>query len=232
MNGVGVKTAFDASAQTYDRARRQLIPCFDEFYATALARIPFSPDASFRVLDLGAGTGLLSYFVAGRFPRARITLMDISAAMLNKARERFAGAEEGLEFVVADYAEGFDGEFEVVVSALSIHHLADDRKARLFRNIHAHLADGGLFINADQVLGSSPETERVYRTEWLRQVRDKGVSEMDLTAALGRMQEDRMTTLESQLNWLEEAGFRSVNCWYKHYSFVVYSGVKGRVGGS
>jgi hypothetical protein len=27
-----IKQVFDKSAQTYDRARRQLIPCFDEFY--------------------------------------------------------------------------------------------------------------------------------------------------------------------------------------------------------
>lgn len=46
-SGVAVKTVFDLSAQTYDCARWQLIPCFDEFYGTALALIRFSPGASF-----------------------------------------------------------------------------------------------------------------------------------------------------------------------------------------
>ncbi|MEK7248179.1 MAG: hypothetical protein AAB092_06865 [Chloroflexota bacterium] len=30
----GVKEAFDAAATTYDALRRQLIPCFDDYYGT------------------------------------------------------------------------------------------------------------------------------------------------------------------------------------------------------
>jgi tRNA (cmo5U34)-methyltransferase len=49
-----------------------------------------------------------------------------------------------------------------------------------------------------------------------------GVGEGDLSAALTRMKEDRMSTLEEQRAWLEEAGFREVGCWYKDCSFAVY----------
>jgi tRNA (cmo5U34)-methyltransferase len=40
------------------------------------------------------------------------------------------------------------------------------------------------------------------------------------------MKEDRMATLGSQLRWLEEAGFREVDCWYKSYNFAVFGGHK------
>lgn len=86
-----VKTAFDEAAQTYDRARRQLIPCFDDFYGTALALIPHQPQANFRVLDLGAGTGLLSFLVARKFPMARITLLDISQESWARPRNGLPG---------------------------------------------------------------------------------------------------------------------------------------------
>lgn len=227
MSMAAVKTAFDEAAQTYDRARRQLIPCFDDFYGTALALIPPQPQASFRVLDLGAGTGLLSFLVAKKFPQARITLLDISSEMLGKAKKRFADMEERLEFVAGDYADGFAGRFEVIISALSIHHLSDPQKIKLFKNIHKALPAGGIFINADQVLGPTPPIEQVYHETWLRQAQALGVSATDLTAALERMKADRMAPLASQLAWLQEAGFNPAHCWYQHHRFAVFSGQKG-----
>ena len=227
MSMAAVKTAFDEGAQTYDRARRQLIPCFDDFYTTALALIPHQLQADFRVLDLGAGTGMLSLLIAKKFPQAKITLLDISLEMLGKAREWFAGMEERLEFVAGDYANGFAGQFEVVISALSIHHLPDTDKITLFKNIHDALPDGGIFINADQILGPTPDIEQVYHETWLRQIRDLGVSDTDLNAALERMKADRMAPLDSQLIWLQEAGFSSVHCWYQNHRFAVFSGQKG-----
>lgn len=227
MSMAAVKTAFDEGAQTYDRARRQLIPCFDDFYSTALALIPHQPTANFRVLDLGAGTGLLSFLVARKFTKARITLMDISQEMLGKARERFIGMEERVEIIAGDYADGFAGEFDVVISALSIHHLADADKIKLFKNIYDALPDGGKFINADQILGPTPQIEQLYQETWLRQARDLGVSDTDLNAAMKRMQADKMSPLDSQLGWLQQAGFSSVHCWYQNHRFAVFSGQKG-----
>lgn len=228
MSMPAVKAGFDEGAETYDRARRQLIPCFDDFYGTALALIPQQPQANFRVLDLGAGTGLLSFLVGKKFTKAGITLMDISQEMLGKAGERFIGMEERLEFIAGDYADGFAGEFDVVISALSIHHLADADKIKLFKNIYEALPDGGIFINADQILGPTPQIEQMYQETWLRQARDLGVSDTDLNAAMKRMQADKMSPLDSQLGWLQQAGFSSVHCWYQHHRFAVFSGQKGK----
>jgi tRNA (cmo5U34)-methyltransferase len=230
MYSDSVKTAFDQAAQTYDRARRQLIPCFEDFYGTVLALMPYPSEAAFRVLDLGAGTGLLSWFVARQFPNAHLTLLDISAPMLDKARERLAGLAGRCHFIVADYAERLQGEFEVVVSALSIHHLTDAHKAMLFDYVYTVLTPGGVFINADQVLGATPAIDRCYRDNWLRQVRLRGVSEMDLQAALERMREDRMAPLDAQLSWLREAGFEAVHNAFQQDSFVVFTGRKGAHG--
>ena len=112
----------------------------------------------------------------------------------------------------------------MIVSALSVHHLEEPDKRVLFVNVYEALVDGGLFVNADQVLGPTPEIEKVYRQSWLRQVRERGVAEDDLASALARMEEDKMSTLDAQLGWLKGIGFQAVNCWYKNYSFAVYSG--------
>src|SRR5271167_4060784 len=99
---VAVKDAFGLTAREYDRARRQLVPCFDDFYRSAVEALPFAPNAAPEILDLGAGTGLLSGFIAAAFPHARLTLLDIAPEMLDRARERFVGYRVPVQFVIGD----------------------------------------------------------------------------------------------------------------------------------
>jgi tRNA (cmo5U34)-methyltransferase len=215
--------AFPLTAPTYDQDRARLIPCFGRFYARAVELIPAGAKT---LLDLGAGTGLLSAFVRARLPYARLHLMDISGAMLDQARHRFDG-DERVTFEVADYAEAeLPGALCAVVSALSIHHLDDEAKRLLFKRIHAALKPGGVFVNAEQVLGPTASVEARYRSEWLDRVRQLGASDRQIEESLFRQQADRCAPVEDQLAWLREAGFADADCWFKDGRFAVMAGTK------
>jgi tRNA (cmo5U34)-methyltransferase len=222
----GLKRAFDSGAQNYDSARRRLVPCFDDFYREAIELVPFERDAEFDVLDLGAGTGLFAALLAYSFPGARITLVDVSNEMLARARERLGPGGARFQFVERDYADGrgLGGPYDAVVSALSIHHLADDDKRALLGRVHEALKPGGVFVNADQVRGETDAMERRSHARWLERVRELGVSDRDLAQARERMKFDRPATVSAQLEWLREAGFREVACSYRNLIFAVYSG--------
>ena len=225
---MAITDAFDRAAPSYDALRRLLIPCFDDFYEAALVLLGDAAGKAPRVLDLGAGTGLLAARVLERFPEARLTLVDLSEGMLAQARSRFEGAPPGqVSMVAADYTAGdLGGPYDAVVSALSIHHLEDPAKRALFRHILAALRPGGVFVNADQAAGPTLARDALYRALWLQAVRAAGVSEADLAAARERMTHDRLSPLAAQLGWLEEAGFAEVDCGFKQWSFVVYAGVR------
>src|SRR5271168_967540 len=131
-----VREAFAASADTYDRARRKLVPCFDDFYRTALELLPFKPDDRFEVLDLGAGTGILSAMIAEAFPKSRLTLFDVTPEMLTIARARLKPLGKRVRFVTADFASASQSQsWDTVVSALAIHHLPDSGKRHLFGDV-------------------------------------------------------------------------------------------------
>lgn len=223
---VGIKNAFNKGAKDYDLARKQLIPCFENFYGTALDLINFEKK-NIKVLDLGAGTGLFSYFVAEKIPSADYTLIDLSDQMLNEARNRFSKLKIKINYLNQNYAnDRIEGKFDLIISALSIHHLTEEEKEKLFSKLYSILNVNGLFINADQVLGQTEFIENSYKNNWLKQVRKNGVSETSLNDALERMKEDKMSTLQKQLQWLNNNNFKDVNCWYQNQSFVVYSGKK------
>jgi tRNA (cmo5U34)-methyltransferase len=222
-----IKDAFGLTAREYDRARRQLVPCFDDFYRSAVESLPFPPDAAPEILDLGAGTGLLSGFIAAAYPKARLTLLDIAPEMLERARERFAAYRERVEFITGDLAAlRITRSYDAIVSALAIHHLEDDGKRRLFGTIYSALKTGGVFVNAEQIAGSTPAIDRRYHENWLRRVRELGVSEADLAAALERMKFDHSATVEDQLEWLKAARFTEVDCPYKDGMFAVMTATK------
>jgi len=121
---------------------------------TALELLPFGADERFELLDLGAGTGLLSVMIAEAFPNARLTLFDLTPEMLTIARQRLKPLGKRVKFVTADFAKAVSSKsYNAVVSALAIHHLPDSGKRHLFADIFKYLTSGGVFINADQVAG-------------------------------------------------------------------------------
>jgi len=206
-----VRKALAADAESYDRARRKLVPCFDDFFRTARELLPFGGDDRFELLDLGAGTGLLSAMIAEAFPNA----------------ERLKPLGKRVKFVTADLAKAAPSKpFDAVVSALAIHHLPDSGKRHLFVDIFRYLTPGGAFINADQVAGESAAIDERARQMWIKRARELKVSERDLNAALMQMKQDMPATVGQQLAWLREAGFAEVSCSYRNLIFAVLSGNK------
>jgi tRNA (cmo5U34)-methyltransferase len=210
---------FDAQAEQYEAPRRRLVPPFDDFYGTAVEALDLIGAPPKRVLDLGAGTGMLSARVAAAHPGAELTLLDGAPAMLDRARELLG---DRVETVVADLRGPLPGGgYCAVVSALAIHHLEDADKRALFARVRDALAPGGVFVNADQVTGPTPPLDDRYRAWHEARARAAGSSDEEWAGAEERMAFDRCADVGSQLAWLRDAGFGDVDCLFKHYRFAV-----------
>ncbi len=91
------------------------------------------------VLDFGAGTGLITSRIAPLVKR--VVAVDTSQAMLDKLRSK-PELKDRVEIVCRDLlAEPLDERFDLIVSAMTMHHVEDT--AALLRSFHRHLQDGG-----------------------------------------------------------------------------------------
>ena len=171
------------NASTYDSERRRLVPCFDDFYGTVAELVVRCCPQSPRILDLGAGTGLLTAAIVDRVPAAQIHLLDASAEMLARAETRLADRHPQVH-VQSLSADLPGGPFDAVVSALAIHHLDDAGKRDLYARILKALAPGGLFINAEQVSGRSGRVQALLEDTHLDGARALGSSESEIARAV------------------------------------------------
>ncbi len=218
-----VRNKFNEAAQEYDQQRRKLIPCFDDFYQVSVS-LADAPATSPEILDLGAGTGLLSSLLLLKYPDAKITLIDISEKMLEIAKTRLKEFAN-VSYVLADYTHFLSpGKYDLILSALSIHHLEDAQKFGLYKNTYSNLKKNGLFINADQVLGGTPFIDSLYKNDWKKKVEASGLSKAEIESAYERTKLDKMSGLDMQIDWLRQIGFSDADCVYKYFNFVVLYG--------
>jgi tRNA (cmo5U34)-methyltransferase len=131
------------------------------------------------VLELGTGTGETALRVLARHPATRWTGIDASEAMLNRAGERLPAADLRLARLEDPLPEG---PFDLVISALAVHHLDAEGKRGLFERV-AGVTDA--FVLGDVVV---PER------------REDAVIEIDGVY-------DLPSSVAEQFSWLREAGF-------------------------
>jgi tRNA threonylcarbamoyl adenosine modification protein (Sua5/YciO/YrdC/YwlC family) len=176
---------FDAS--TYVDAIRADVPAYD-IVQDEVARA--SGDAAHRILDLGTGTGETAGRVLARHPDASLVGLDENERMLAVARDRLPAERVSLRAGrIEDPLP--EGPFDLVTSALCVHHLDGQGKADLFARVRNALSPGGLFVMGDVVV---PE--------------DPAAATTPLTPGY-----DRPSPLDDQLRWLADAGLEPRVAW-------------------
>jgi SAM-dependent methyltransferase len=109
-----VRGFFDRLADGWDERVRPDAPEHLVALAAAVAHLDAPPD---HILDLGTGTGAGALWLAREYPRARVTGVDISEAMIERARAKLSPKLSArVDFLVGD-AERLpfaDGSFDLV----------------------------------------------------------------------------------------------------------------------
>lgn len=104
-----------------------------------------TPDAA-RILDLGCGAGNFSLKLSQSFRFTHISLVDLSANMLDRAVERLQPTGAEIRAMQSDIRD-LDlepGSLDLIVAAAVLHHLRSEAEwAAVFHRLHAALRPGG-----------------------------------------------------------------------------------------
>jgi L-threonylcarbamoyladenylate synthase len=143
-----------------------------------------------RLLELGTGTGETAARLLDRHADAVLVGVDESDGMLAAARERLPA--DRVELRVSRLQDDLPGgPFDLVASALCVHHLMPDEKRDLFARVREALEPGGRFVLADVVVPIDPADATTSLTPGF----------------------DHPDSLADQLDWLTAVGFRTHVAW-------------------
>jgi len=221
-----IKEQFNNSAEKYDKRRKTIIPCFDDFYYRSVSLLKFYKENFVNIVDLGAGTGLLTKVIFEMYPNAYFTLIDISANMLKIANERFNGLEK-FKFLECNYVEDIPtNNCDLICSALSIHHLEQDEKQKLYKNVYSKLIENGCFINLDVFIAKSEKINILYNSWWYNYVKNSGITQEEEKVWRESLKIDKENTIEDTIEMLKKIGFKNIECIYNFMKFGVIVATK------
>jgi tRNA (cmo5U34)-methyltransferase len=129
-------------------------------------------------------------------PGAKLVGIDESAEMLAAASRDVAAADLRVSRLQDPLPEG---NFDLVVSALAVHHLDGAGKADLFARVADRLRPGGRFVLGDVVVPDDPA---------------------DVVTPIDGVY-DQPSTIADQVQWLVAAGFHVAVVWTRQDLCVI-----------
>lgn len=228
-----IRRRFDADVERFsnlDTGQSATVdaPLAMSLVAEAAARV--TPQAR-HVLDVGCGAGNYTLKLLERLPNLDVTLVDLSAPMLQRAIERAKPVTSGVVTARQSDIREMDlpeSGYDIIVAAAVLHHLRTDGEWwDTFKAFHRALRSGGSLWIFDLVESSQPAIEALMRqrySEYLVRLKDEAYRDavFDYVA-----KEDTPRPLVEQLDLLRAVGFNQVDVLHKNGCFAAYGAVKG-----
>lgn len=129
-----VELRFNAAAPTYEDQSQVHDVLAQKLLTDTPAQRPQ------RILDIGAGTGILTRRIHQHFPTAQITALDISSAMLEHHQR--LSSEQAFQYIHADFSKQVAKQpYDLICSSAALHWIQP--LPELMAQLDRHLAPGG-----------------------------------------------------------------------------------------
>ncbi len=228
-------------SRTYLSIAPIAVPRRREQLTTLLTVVPFAASESFRIVELGSGDGRLSAALLELFPRATLVALDGSPSMRAATESRLApfgdrGRVASFALPTVDWWETLHGA-DVVISALTLHHLNAAKTQFVYKAIADRLSPRGALLIADLIAPAHPAGVALAADAWDASARSQADA-AGMPPQFERFVEeqwnhyrhpgagDHPAALFHHLVWLRHAGFPAVDCWWLFAGHAVFGGHK------
>lgn len=231
----------DQTAKTFIDYGRYFVP-YRELQMQIICDLIPSVEEPYQIIELACGEGLLAEVLLEKHDKATVHGLDASPLMLSQAEKRLNRFGERFKARKFDmFDDSWRTEFQAtqaVVSSLAIHHLDEQQKLDLFKDIHEMLRSGGAFINADVIQPANDIAVSVAADAWDEAVKRRALELDGDDSAFDYFQRehwnmfrysdpiDKPSSIFEQLRWLDEAGFAGVDIYWMAAGHAIFGGIK------
>ena len=208
---------FDSVAEDYDVVQTSNIDRGVEYYRELSTPFP-ATDRRFRLLSLGAGTGLDLVAVFEKLPNLDVDAIDVSKGLLEKLLLRFPHKAHQLTIRAADYFKVSlqMREYDFVLASATLHHFTSEEKRELLEKIRHWLKPGGRIVLGDFYVDQA--TVKLFRAYY------DSFAEAGKDVTYGSYHLDIPSEVEDDCNLLNDMGFESVQKVWSSQNYAIISG--------
>lgn len=212
------------SDEKYDQDIVNSIPFHKEIHKLIAEYVQenFDQNDSYKIVDLGVGTGITALWLLDLLPNASMDVVDFSEQMMEGAKRKLG---DKARYLVGDYLEmEFDQNYDIVVSVIGMHHQNHEGKQEMFKKIYGMLNDGGVFIFGD--LMTYRDAERAHRADeqHYAHLREYATDEKTLAEWEHHHRElNDMAPIEDQVEWLEAVGFKVEKAFHQMNTGLLFA---------
>lgn len=194
----------------------------------------FNPNPK-KIIDLGCGNGFLAEILLKSYPESTAVLLDHSEPMVEAARKHMKDYRNRCEIIHGDFSNFIlehvkPQSIDCIISGFAIHHLTNEKKKELYKEIYNILTDGGIFINVEHTASATPKIEELYDELFIDHLAGHNHRNREDVSAEYYSRPDKedniLERVDIQVNWLREFGFNHADCYFKWMELAVFGGVK------
>lgn len=226
-----IRERFDADVERFSNLETGQTAAMDSTLCLELvaqAASGATPGAR-RVLDVGCGAGNFTLRLRGLMPVSEVTLVDLSARMLERASERLTEAGMNCETVQGDVRaiEFPDETFDVILAGAVLHHLRTETEWKVtFERLFRSLRRGGSCWIFDMVSHEIEAVGELQRARYASYLREFGGEEYAAQVFGYIEKEDTPMPLTFQLDLLRQSGFTRIDVLHKNAAFAAFGGMR------
>jgi ubiquinone/menaquinone biosynthesis C-methylase UbiE len=202
---------FDSVAESYDE-RTSKWPGYSELLKRIVELA--NPKESDIVMDVGAGTGSVSFAFAPKVHK--VVALDIAEKMVETGRKKAREKNfQNVEFRIGDFENpNYDEKVDIIVTNIAFHHLTHEQKRKVIRDWYSLLKPGGRVVIGDIMFFFDPVKERERAIELIKFLLERFAVKKegeDLESTMERYRKtDYPIYVYTLKQYFEEAGYKVV----------------------
>ena len=184
-----------------------------------------------QVYDLGCSLGAITLSVLHRIrnTHCRIIAVDNSKAMVERCKQNLPQdfGNTSIEVRCADMLDVKIQQASVVVINLTMQFIEPAQRLNLLRTIYDGLLPGGALILSEKIAFAKPEDQSFQDNMHIAFKKANAYSELEISQKRTALENVLIPdSIETHVDRLHKAGFKSVHQWFQCFNFVSFIAIK------
>jgi tRNA (cmo5U34)-methyltransferase len=218
-------------AGVFDDMIRRCVPFYQEVIDRQVQLIVRYYQPGTRIYDLGCSNGNLGIALCGRMHEAQFEMIavDNSVPMLDAYRARLEDmtGRDNIRLCRQDIRRTSIENASVVVLNFTLQFLTLNERAAVIRHIYDGLCSGAVLLFCEKIIHQDPALAQLQHDLYFDFKRRNGYSELEISQKREALEKVLVPeTMEQHQKRLQQAGFNSIDVWFKWFNFAAMIAVK------